>query len=123
MVVDQACTQEFFRVEVSRNKTTLRNISATANKQNALWGKFEVFYLDTPETAFLVRNVPIDLCNLDIFHNKQGHSFQFPKESRGGLSLLPGSLRLLTYFQVFMSPFKKIPLKFPENVALVLDGR
>ena len=67
------------------------------------------FHLGTLETAFLVRNLPIDPCNLDIFHNKHSHSFQFPKKSRGGLHPLPGSLRLLTYFKVFMSPSKKFP--------------
>ena len=67
------------------------------------------FHLGTPETAILVRNIPIDPCNLRIFHNKKGHSFQFPKKSRGGLSLLPSGLPLLTYFKVFMSPSKKFP--------------
>ena len=33
------------------------------------------FHLRTSETAFLVRNLPIDPCNLSIFHNRQGHSF------------------------------------------------
>ena len=112
MVVNQACTQEFFRKdEVSRNEAILRNISATTNKQKALWGKIWFFFhLGTPKTAFLVRNLPlIDPCNLDLFRNKQGHSFQFPKKSRGGLPLLHGSLCLLTYFKAFMFPSKKFP--------------
>ena len=100
MVVDQVCTQEFFRTEeVSRNKVTLGNILATTYKQKASWGKIWVFSSGTPETAFLVRNIPIDPCNLGIFHNKQGHSFQFPKKSRRGLSLLPSSFPLLTISQ------------------------
>ena len=49
-----------------------------------------LFHLGTPKTAFLMRNLPIDTRNLGIFPNKQGHSFQFPKKSRGGLPLLPG---------------------------------
>ena len=60
--------------------------------------KFGVFFhLDTPKTAFLMRNLPIDPRNLGISRNKQDYSFQFAKKSRGGLPLLPGSLRLVTY--------------------------
>ena len=116
MVVYQVCTQEFSRTEeVSRNKVTLRDISATTYKQKALWGKIWVFFhLGTPETAFLVRNIPIDSCNLGIFDNKQGHSFKFPKKSRGGLSVLPSSLLVLTYFKVLMSPSEKFPRSFQK---------
>ena len=35
-----------------------------------------------------MRNLPIDLRNLGIFLNKQGHSFQFSKKSIGDLPLL-----------------------------------
>ena len=35
-----------------------------------------------------MRNLPINTRNLVIFCNKQGHSFQFPKKSRGDLPLL-----------------------------------
>ena len=55
-----------------------------------------LFHLGTPKTAFLMRNLPAVPCNLGIFPSKQGHSFQFVKNSRGGLPLLPGSFRLLT---------------------------
>ena len=35
---DQACNQDFFRTkEISRNKATSTNISATANKQMVSW--------------------------------------------------------------------------------------
>ena len=40
------------------------------------------FHLGTPKTAFLVRDIPIDPCNLGIFHDRQGHSFQFPKKEQ-----------------------------------------
>ena len=46
------------------------------------------FHLDTPKTVFLMRNLPINTRNLAIFCNKQGHSFQFPKKSRGDFPLL-----------------------------------
>ena len=72
-------------------------------------GKIGFFHLGTPETAFLVRNLPIDPCNLGIFHNKPGYPFQFPKKNRGGLPLLPGSLPLLTYFKLFMFRSEKFP--------------
>ena len=123
MVVNQAYTQEFFRTEeVSRKKATSRNISATTNKQNPSWGNIWFFHLDTPKTAFLIRHLAIDPLNLGIFPNKQGYSFQFPKKGRGGLSLLHCSLRLLTYFKIFMYPSKKMPLKFPKYMVLILDG-
>ena len=108
IVVDQVCNQEFFMTEeVSRNKVTLRDISADISSHYE--EKFGLFHLGTPATAFLVRNLPIDPCNLRIFHNEQGRSVQFPKNSRGGVTLLPSSLPLLTYFKVFMSPSKKFP--------------
>ena len=67
------------------------------------------FHLGTPKTAFLMRNLHIDPCNLGIFPSKQGHSFQRPKKRRGSFPLLPVSLHLLTYFQIFISPPKKVP--------------
>ena len=112
MVVDQACTLEFSRTEeVSRNYATPRNISAATNKQKALWGKiWWFFHIGNPKTAFLMKNLPIDPCNLGIFPNKQGHSFQFPKNSRGAPT--PSPRRMLTYFKIFMSPSKKCPWSF-----------
>ena len=69
--------------EFSRNKAALKNISATPNKQKALWGNiWAIFHLATPKTAFLVRNLPIDPRNLGILHNKQGHSIQFQKKEQ-----------------------------------------
>ena len=44
MVVDQACSQEFFRKEVSRNKVTSKNISATTNRQKASEEIWDFFY-------------------------------------------------------------------------------
>ena len=68
MLFEQACNQEFFWTEeVSRNKATSRNISATANKQKALWRKILCFFhLGTPKTALLMRNFFIDPRNLSI---------------------------------------------------------
>ena len=80
--------------------------------------KLGFFHLGTPKPAFLMRNLPIDLRSLDIFNNKQGHSFQFPKKSIGGLPLLPSSLHLFTYFKVSMSPSKKFPWSF-QNIWLL----
>ena len=56
-----------------------------------------------------MRNLYVDSRNLGIFPKKQGHSFQFPKKKRGVLPLLPDSLRLLTYFKIFLSPSKNAP--------------
>ena len=52
MLVDEACKQEFFRVEeVSWDKTTLTNISATTNEQKALGKNLGFFHVGTPKTA------------------------------------------------------------------------
>ena len=109
MAVDQACNQEFFRTDdVIRNKATSRIISASTNKQKASWGKLlELFHL-SKKTTFLMKNITIDYHNLGIFPKKQGHSLQFPEKSRGDRPLLPGTLRLVTYFKIFMSP-KNVP--------------
>ena len=114
MVVNQACTQEIFRKEeVSRNKFISRNISATTNKEKVLWEKiWDFFRIGSPKTAFLMRNIPIDPLNLGIFLNKQSHSFQFPKKSRVGLPLLPGSSCLLIHFKIQTSASKKYPRSF-----------
>ena len=82
--------------------------------------KFYVFfYLGTPKTALLMRNFFIDPRNLSISPpNKQSQPFQFPKKSRGGLPILPGSFRLLTYFKTFRSPSKKFPQSF-QNLWLL----
>ena len=69
-----------------------------------------------------MKHLLIDPCTLGIFHKKQCHSFQLLKKSGGSLPLLPGSLRLLTYFKNFMSPYVSMPLKFLEYMALILDG-
>ena len=53
-----------------------------------------------------MKNITIDYHNLGIFPKKQGHSLQFPEKSRGDHPLLPGTLRLVTYFKIFMSPKK-----------------
>ena len=74
-----------FRTEyASRNKVTSRNISATTDKQKALWERIEV-NLGTPKTAFFMRNLPIDTRNLGLFPNKQDHS----KKSKEGHPLFP----------------------------------
>ena len=122
MVVDQACTLEFSRTEeVSRNYATPRNISATTNKQKALRGKiWWFFHISNPKTAFLMKNLPIDPCNLGIFPNKQCHSFQFPKNSRGAPPpLLPGEC---WHILRFLCLLPKMPLKFPVYMALIMDG-
>ena len=110
MVVDQACNQEFSGwsrfLEIRPLQETFQ-LQQTNKRPH--WEKFKFFQLGTPKTTFLVRNLLKDSRNLGIFPNEQGHSFQFPKKSRGGLCLLPGSVRLLTYFKIFMSPSKAHP--------------
>ena len=64
------------------------------------------FYLGTPNTAVLMRNLPIDLCYVGSFTNKHDQSLIFKKEQRRP-PLLRGSLHLLTYCNIFMSPSKK----------------
>ena len=39
------------------------------------------FHLGTSKIAFLMRHFPIVTCNLGIFSNKRGHSFQFQKKA------------------------------------------
>ena len=87
--------------QVSRNKALSRNISAISANKSPHGEKF--FF------SFLKRHLPIDLRNLEIFFDKQGLSFQFPKTSRGGFSLLPGSLHLLIYFKILALVPKNAP--------------
>ena len=53
-----------------------------------------IFHLGTPKTAFLMRNSPTDTLILGIYPNNQGHSFQFQKNSRGGLPFLQLHLQI-----------------------------
>ena len=101
MVADQACNQEFFRTEgVSWNKATSRNISTTTNKQTnkSPYGENLGFLiLNTPKTAFLMRNLPRDSRNLGIFLNKQVAPFNFQNRAKkASLS----SLVLCSYWRI-----------------------
>ena len=80
-----------------------KHFSCNRQTKDLMGKKLDFFYLGTPKTALLIRNLPIDFRNLGIFSNKQVHSFQLPKESRGDLLVLLGSLSLLAYFTIFMS--------------------
>ena len=86
MVVNQACNQEFSGQSSFLEIKPLREtFQLQQKKQKTSWGKIWIFFhLGTPKTAFLMKNLLIDPRNMDIFPYKQGHSFQFPKKSRGG---------------------------------------
>ena len=93
MVVDKACNQ-FLRqsrlLEIRPLQQTFQ--LQQVNKRPYGEKRRGVFHLGTPRTAFLLTNLPIDARNLGIFPNKRVTHFNFQKESRGGLPLLPGQL-------------------------------
>ena len=78
------------RVGFYRQGYSVKHFSYKKYTKGLMGENLRFFHLGTLKAAFLMRNLPIDTCYLGIFINKQGHSFQFPKKSRGGLPLLPG---------------------------------
>ena len=90
MVVDQACNR-FSRQSRLREIRLFRETFQLQQTNKRPHGKkIWVFFIGSPKTAFLMKNLPMDTRNLGIYPNKQGHSFQFPKRSRGVLPFLPG---------------------------------
>ena len=118
MVIDQALTQDFLKIEEVFKHMPLREAFQLQHTNRRHGEKYRFFHLDTVKTSFLMRNLPIDSRNLGIFPNRKDYSLQFPKKSWRGFPLLPGSLRLLTYFKIFLSPSKKWPWSF-QNIWIL----